>query len=296
LLLVAFASLQLVSIRHFLVGTDRHLKISSWQAHLFHLRYIFIIFYPTMHCIFVVGLSLTTVFGLTSWCEAWAPPVSHVAHHRPAFWLHSASLDDDDETSFGSHTPHHHHHHHPTSGNNSKTKTTTIGATSAGLWWLALTTAASANDSPDWGLLEGRIGSLLHPTAMGSLFLFSLSTAVLGVQWRRQRTLGTILKDKQQALLATSAAAADTSTVVESSVSPSTAIVNPVVKEMQQEIDALQQERKDLAAAAPRDRHFSQGALLAFLGTAFAIEVSYSTQAEWKKTTHSIIPDIFSLA
>eukprot|EP00527_Entomoneis_sp_CCMP2396_P003465 CAMPEP_0198150952 /NCGR_PEP_ID=MMETSP1443-20131203/53388_1 /TAXON_ID=186043 /ORGANISM="Entomoneis sp., Strain CCMP2396" /LENGTH=124 /DNA_ID=CAMNT_0043816451 /DNA_START=26 /DNA_END=400 /DNA_ORIENTATION=- len=43
------------------------------------------------------------------------------------------------------------------------------------------------------------------------------------------------------------------------------------------DIKALQQERKELAAAGPRDQHFSQGALLAFMGTAIAIEGCLNT-------------------
>ena len=37
---------------------------------------------------------------------------------------------------------------------------------------------------------EQRTGSMLHPIAMGSMFLLSLSTGILGLQWRRQRTIG----------------------------------------------------------------------------------------------------------
>ncbi len=42
---------------------------------------------------------------------------------------------------------------------------------------------------------------------------------------------------------------------------------------MEIEINALTKERKDLATAGPRDKHFSQGSLLLFTGIAFAIEV-----------------------
>merc|ERR1712127_1117648 len=45
------------------------------------------------------------------------------------------------------------------------------------------------------------------------------------------------------------------------------------------QIAELQTERKELAAKSPRDTHFSQGALLAFLGTSFAIEGPLNTYA-----------------
>merc|ERR1719223_1491414 len=48
---------------------------------------------------------------------------------------------------------------------------------------------------------------------------------------------------------------------------------------IQQEIDALTAERKELSAMGLRDGHFSQGAILAFLGTAFAIEGPLNTYA-----------------
>jgi len=48
---------------------------------------------------------------------------------------------------------------------------------------------------------------------------------------------------------------------------------------IQKEIDALAAERKELSSKGLRDQHFSQGALLAFIGTAFAIEGPLNTYA-----------------
>jgi len=48
---------------------------------------------------------------------------------------------------------------------------------------------------------------------------------------------------------------------------------DPALLALQSEIDGLTAERKQLASEGPRDKHFSQGAMLAFLGTTFAIEV-----------------------
>ena len=44
--------------------------------------------------------------------------------------------------------------------------------------------------------------------------------------------------------------------------------------ETENKIMELTNERKELASSGPRDKHFNQGALLLFIGTAFAIEVS----------------------
>lgn len=93
---------------------------------------------------------------------------------------------------------------------------------------------------------------------MGGLLVYSCYTAFLGFQWRRQRTMG----DEISALKKTLPAPVDEGEA------PS-----PVAVEIQGQIAALQEERKSLAAAGPRDKHFGQGAWLVLLGTAFAIEV-----------------------
>lgn len=110
----------------------------------------------------------------------------------------------------------------------------------------------------DIAIFKGKTLSLLHPVMMLGLLGFSLSTGLLGLQWRRQRTLG----DEISALKTTIPATA------EGEDSPT-----PAALAIQAEVDALTAERKQLAAEGPRDKHFSQGALLAFLGTLFAIEV-----------------------
>jgi len=139
----------------------------------------------------------------------------------------------------------------------------------------ALTWAATAQtslaDSPDWGIFEGRTLSLAHPFMMASLLVYSLYTAFLGFQWRRQRTLGDEISALKKSLpvpdvpaaLAAAQEAGDAAEIAKLEAASSTVA----------EIAALTQERKDLAAKGPRDQHYAQGALLAFLGTAFAIEV-----------------------
>jgi hypothetical protein len=100
---------------------------------------------------------------------------------------------------------------------------------------------------------------------MGSLLLFSLSTAILGFQWRRQRTLGDEISALKKTLLAVAESTDDASRVR--------------TLQIESQINDLTQERKELAAAGPKDKHFSQGSLLALLGTAFAIEGPLNTYA-----------------
>lgn len=133
-------------------------------------------------------------------------------------------------------------------------KMATPVAVSVGSWLASAQVSMAAG--PDWGIFEGRTLSLLHPLMMGGLLAFSISTALLGFQWRRQRTLGDEISALKKSLPKIEENAEATP--------PS-----PIEKQIQE----LQDERKELANAGPRDKHFAQGALLAFLGIAFAIEV-----------------------
>lgn len=146
--------------------------------------------------------------------------------------------------------------------------------------WTATAELASAA-GPDWGIFEGRIGSLLHPIAMLSMFLYSAYTAFLGFQWRRQRTLGDDISALKKSLpdMGGASSVAEAVAAAEEAGDSSKVAALKAAQSTEDEIKALQQERKDLAAAGPRDRHFAQGALLAFIGTSFAIVVRCVTTA-----------------
>lgn len=154
-------------------------------------------------------------------------------------------------------------------------------ATTAGLW--AAMADISSAAGPDWGIFEGRTLSLLHPLTMGSLLLFSLYTALLGFQWRRQRTMGDEISALKKSLpdLGSSKTVSEALAAAKAEESPDAAKIAKLTAALpvEQQIKDLTTERKDLAAANPRDQHYSQGALLAFLGTAFAIEVSWQSSA-----------------
>lgn len=51
---------------------------------------------------------------------------------------------------------------------------------------IMFTSSAAYADSPDWGIFEGKTGSLLHPITMIGMLTLSVSTALLGFEWRRQ--------------------------------------------------------------------------------------------------------------
>ena len=148
-------------------------------------------------------------------------------------------------------------------------------AATAAMWAMTSTVAEAAG--PDWGIFEGRTGSLLHPVIMGSLLLFSVSTALLGFDWRRQRTIGDEIASLKKTLpnlggASTVGAAIEEATKAEPVDAAYVAQLQASLGTDAQ-IKELQDERKELAAKGARDKHYSQGALLAFMGTLFAIEV-----------------------
>ncbi|CAJ1958622.1 unnamed protein product [Cylindrotheca closterium] len=156
-----------------------------------------------------------------------------------------------------------------------------IPAATAAMWALTSTSAMAAG--PDWGIFEGRTLSLLHPAMMLGMLALSVSTAILGFEWRRQRTIGddvTALKSGYPDLGGASTATAALE-AAKGAETPDAGLISKLEAALpiDAEIKALQSERKELAAKGPRDMHYSQGATLAFIGTVFAIEGPLNTYA-----------------
>jgi len=130
---------------------------------------------------------------------------------------------------------------------------------------ILLSDVAPANAAgPDWGIFEGKTGSLLHPVSMACLLAFSLNTGFQGFKWRRQRTLGDDISALKKTLPAKP----------EEGEAPSSEFVR-----ISKEIDELQTERKELSSQGNRDKHWQSGTTLAFVGTFFAIEGPLNTYA-----------------
>lgn len=156
-----------------------------------------------------------------------------------------------------------------------------ISAASATLCLLSAEVANAAG--PDWGLFEGKTGSLLHPAMMFGMLALSVSTALLGFDWRRQRTIGGEITELKKSLpdlngASTVAAALKACQAAEEIDSAQVARLQSALP-IDAQIKELQDERKVLADKGPKDKHFGQGAMLAFLGTVFAIEGPLNTYA-----------------
>ncbi len=120
----------------------------------------------------------------------------------------------------------------------------------------------------EFGIFEGRIVSLAHPTVMVVLYTASAFAAFTGFQWRRLREIGNQingLKDERKrcALSAEQEAAG---------ASPSAEYVALSAK-----IDELTATRKELASDDLRQKHYQVGSVILGLGTAFAIEGPVNT-------------------
>eukprot|EP00591_Stephanopyxis_turris_P006838 CAMPEP_0195518398 /NCGR_PEP_ID=MMETSP0794_2-20130614/12791_1 /TAXON_ID=515487 /ORGANISM="Stephanopyxis turris, Strain CCMP 815" /LENGTH=312 /DNA_ID=CAMNT_0040647351 /DNA_START=47 /DNA_END=982 /DNA_ORIENTATION=+ len=138
----------------------------------------------------------------------------------------------------------------------------------------------SAAAGPDWGIFEGKTGSLLHPVMMGTMLLYSINTALKGFAWRRQRTMGDEIKELKKQIPQLPEGCRTLNDAIAAGKEEGVSVAQyQAALSVQSEVDALTNERKELASQNNRDNHFQQGSLLAFLGTAFAIEGPLNTYA-----------------
>ncbi len=144
----------------------------------------------------------------------------------------------------------------------------------AAAFW-ALTSSSAMAAGPDWGIFEGKTLSLLHPAMMAGMLGLSVSTALLGFDWRRQRTIGDDISALKKQLPDLGGASSVSQAIAAAKAAEDTVLVAKLQGSLpvEAQIKDLQTERKTLSEKGPRDKHFSQGSLLAFIGTLFAIEV-----------------------
>lgn len=140
--------------------------------------------------------------------------------------------------------------------------------------WAATSTSAMAA-GPDWGIFEGKTLSLVHPAMMAAMLGLSVSTALLGFDWRRQRTIGDEISALKKTLPDLGGASSVAAAIAAAEAAENSALVSKLkgALPIESQIKELQDERKALSEKGARDKHYSQGSLLACLGTLFAIEV-----------------------
>ncbi|GKV13142.1 hypothetical protein SLEP1_g24202 [Rubroshorea leprosula] len=120
----------------------------------------------------------------------------------------------------------------------------------------------------EFGILEGRTLSLIHPIVMGGLFFYTLYAGYLGWQWRRVRTIQNEINELKKQVKPTPVTPEGT---------PVEAASSPVEVKIQQ----LTEERKELLKGSYRDRHFNAGSILLGFGVFEAIGGGVNT---WFRT------------
>jgi len=148
----------------------------------------------------------------------------------------------------------------------------------------------------EFGIFEGRIASMLHPVTMAALFLTSLYSGYLGLQWRQLRTLGEDIKELNKQFPKLSAASAPVrfplSNVI-SAVEKEVVVAGEdaeMVARLKQDIARLQgamdvdvkiaeltAKRKELQTKDLRDKHWATGSILLGVGVGVSILGGFNT-------------------
>lgn len=113
-----------------------------------------------------------------------------------------------------------------------------------------------------WGPLEGKASSLVHPLVMPLLFLVTLYTGFLGLQWRQTRLIGVELSDLRKEL--------------PKDLDPE-AVPSSTVKAIQDRISELTVERTELIRGQFKDRHYQLSSLLLGGGIFFTFYGAFNT-------------------
>jgi len=116
-----------------------------------------------------------------------------------------------------------------------------------------------------WGPLEGKASSLVHPIIMPLLFFATLYTGFLGWQWRQTRLIGVELSDLRKQV-----------PKEDPESEPSAA-----VKAIKDQISQLDTQRKELIQGGFKDKHFVTSSILLGGGVFFTIYGVFNT---WFRT------------
>jgi len=98
-----------------------------------------------------------------------------------------------------------------------------------------------------WGPLEGKTSSLVHPLSEGLLFMVTLYTGFLGWQWRQTRLVGVEISDLRKQ--------------VPKDIDPEEEVPD-AVRELKAQIAQLDSNRKELIKGQFKDRHHSLSSML----------------------------------
>ncbi|KAI3904607.1 hypothetical protein MKW98_014787 [Papaver atlanticum] len=120
----------------------------------------------------------------------------------------------------------------------------------------------------EFGIFEGRTLALIHPIAMGGLFLYTLWAGYLGWQWRRVRTTQNEINELKKQ-------------VKPVAVSPEGKEIPSPPSPIEVKIQELTEERKLLLKGSFKDRHFNAGSILLGFGVLESVGGGLNT---WLRT------------
>lgn len=123
------------------------------------------------------------------------------------------------------------------------------------------------------GLLEGRSFALLHPVMMGGLLAVTAYSGVLGLKWRRQRTIGDDISKAKEEIKSIESRVP----IYADGTSEMSEWVGNRIESLNTQIDDLKAERSKLSKEGNRDKHFNVGSLLLGAGIVFSIEGGMNT-------------------
>jgi len=127
----------------------------------------------------------------------------------------------------------------------------------------------------EYGIFEGRIVSLAHPTVMATMYAASAWAGFTGLQWRRLREIGSEITELKAELKPLTAKIEAHAANPEEAAPP--AALTSQAAALTSQIDELTATRKALAGDNLRDKHYQVGSVILGLGTAFAIEGPVNT-------------------
>lgn len=136
---------------------------------------------------------------------------------------------------------------------------------------LAVVPDDSVAKGGEYGLAEGRIISMLHPTLMAACFGTSIFAGYTGYQWRRLREVGAELSAAKKVAKAKAQAIEALDEEADSSA------LQAAKTEADALVESLTVESKELRSANSRDVHYTLGTVLLAIGIPFAIEGPVNT-------------------
>ncbi|XP_026406099.1 uncharacterized protein LOC113301541 [Papaver somniferum] len=120
----------------------------------------------------------------------------------------------------------------------------------------------------EFGIFQGRTLALIHPIAMGGLFLYTLWAGYLGWQWRRVRTTQNEINELKKQ-------------VKPVAVTPEGKEIPSPPSPIEVKIQELTEERKLLLKGSFKDRHFNAGSILLGFGVLESVGGGLNT---WLRT------------